>query len=84
MDKRKPVLIIHGGAGNIDPKRQKILHEELKRIYDLSFSYLLKNTALKAVVYAVSLLEDSPLFNAGTGSKLQQDGKIRMSVSVCC
>jgi L-asparaginase len=30
----------------------------------------------------VSLLEDEALFNAGTGSQIQKDGKIRMSASV--
>lgn len=33
-------------------------------------------------MYAVSLLEDDPLFNAGTGSKIQSDGVIRMTASV--
>ncbi|MEW6282660.1 MAG: isoaspartyl peptidase/L-asparaginase, partial [Candidatus Eremiobacterota bacterium] len=35
-----------------------------------------------AVVGAVRLLEDDPLFNAGTGSKLQCDGRARMSASL--
>jgi L-asparaginase len=34
------------------------------------------------VVYAVSLLEDDALFNAGIGSQIQSDGKIRMSASL--
>jgi L-asparaginase len=35
-----------------------------------------KNTsAVETVVYAVSLLEDDELFNAGIGSQIQADGK---------
>jgi L-asparaginase len=30
----------------------------------------------------VSLLEDNPLFNAGIGSQIQSDGKIRMSAAI--
>jgi L-asparaginase len=34
------------------------------------------------VVYVVSLLEDCELFNAGLGSQIQGDGKIRLSASL--
>lgn len=76
----KPVLALHGGAGNISSHGR--LQKELKRIYTLSFKYLKNHSALETVIYAVTLLEDSCDFNAGTGSKLQQDGKARMSASV--
>lgn len=33
-------------------------------------------------MYAARLLEDDPIFNAGTGSRVQQDGQIRMSASI--
>lgn len=34
------------------------------------------------MAYAVSLLEDDPLYNAGTGSQIQSDGIIRMSAAI--
>lgn len=37
---------------------------------------------METVVYAVTLLEDDALFNAGIGSQIQSDGKIRMSASL--
>ena len=40
------------------------------------------SSAVETVVYAVSLLEDDELFNAGIGSQIQADGKIRMSASL--
>ena len=52
------------------------------RIVKDSFDYLKTHTALETVVYAVSLLEDDELFNAGIGSQIQADGKIRMSASL--
>ena len=40
------------------------------------------HSAVETVVYATSLLEDDELFNAGIGSQIQSDGKIRMSASL--
>jgi L-asparaginase len=37
---------------------------------------------LETVVFAVSQLEDDELFNAGIGSQIQSDGKIRMSAAL--
>ena len=34
------------------------------------------------MIYTAALLEDDPLFNAGTGSQIQSDGKIRMSAAI--
>ena len=36
----------------------------------------------KAAIFATKLLEDDDIFNAGTGSRVQQDGQIRMSASI--
>ena len=40
---------------------------------------LLKGKAEETVRHAIRMLEDDPVFNAGTGSKLQADGQVRMS-----
>jgi L-asparaginase len=78
-------IIIHGGffsesstTNEVKIAKQKALIEIVQKAY----LYLQKNTALKTVVYAVSLLEDCELFNAGLGSQIQSDGKIRMSASL--
>lgn len=80
-----PKLIIHGGffsesGTNHEVKVAK--QQALARIAQDSQQYLLTHTALETVVYAVSLLEDCDLFNAGTGSQIQSDGKIRLSASL--
>ena len=83
--KRRPVLVIHGGAAtrvNQGPNRLNI-ERSLQRI--LAEAYLVLEdggSARDAVVLAVELLENDPLFNAGQGSKLQSDGKIRMSAAL--
>lgn len=80
-------IIIHGGffsesSTNLETKIAK--QEALKQIVKSSYEYLENHTALETVVYAVSLLEDDSLFNAGVGSQIQSDGKIRMSASLMC
>lgn len=78
-------LIIHGGffsesSTNHETKVAK--QNALERIVKDSYEFLKTHSALEAVVYAVSLLEDDELFNAGIGSQIQSDGKIRMSAAI--
>ncbi len=78
-------VIIHGGffsesSTNHETKVAK--QQSLLRIVKDSYDYLKTHSALETVVYAVSLLEDDELFNAGIGSQIQSDGKIRMSASL--
>lgn len=78
-------LIIHGGffsESSTDSKTKKAKQDALEVIARQSFDYLKTHTAVETVVYAVSLLEDDALFNAGIGSQIQSDGKIRMSASL--
>ena len=78
-------IIIHGGffsesATNHDTKIAK--QKALLKIVKLGYEFLKTNSALATVVYTVSLLEDDELFNAGIGSQIQSDGKIRMSAAL--
>ena len=78
-------LIIHGGffSESSQSMETKIAKQDaLKRILNNSYEYLKTHTALETVVYAVEQLEDDELFNAGIGSQIQSDGKIRMSASI--
>ncbi len=78
-------IIIHGGffsesSTNHETKVSK--QNALMQIVKDSYEYMKTHSALETVVYAVSLLEDDELFNAGIGSQIQSDGKIRMSASL--
>src|SRR5688572_12565111 len=77
-------LIIHGGLGTAAGFARSKDRERasLHRIAESAFAFLQSHSAMETVVHAVSLLEDDPLFNAGTGSKIQSDGVIRMTASV--
>lgn len=80
-----PKIIIHGGffsesSTNNETKVAK--QQALLRIVKDSYEFLKTNSALETVVYVVSQLENDELFNAGIGSQIQSDGKIRMSASI--
>lgn len=78
-------LIIHGGffsesSTNHETKLAK--QNALEHIVKSSYEFLKTHSAIETVVFAVSQLEDDALFNAGIGSQIQSDGKIRMSAAI--
>ncbi|MFA6275496.1 MAG: isoaspartyl peptidase/L-asparaginase [Pedobacter sp.] len=78
-------VIIHGGffsesSTNQETKRAK--QDALAEIVEKAYHFLATHTALETVVYATSLLENNELFNAGIGSQIQSDGKVRLSASL--
>lgn len=77
-------IIIHGGAGRRPRGRKRIeeMRAAVREVLEQSYPVLEKSGSLEAVVHAVTLLEDNPIFNAGTGSRLQADGKARMTASL--
>ncbi len=78
-------IIIHGGFFSESGTNQEVKlakQESLKKIVQQGYDYLQTHSAAETVVYTVALLEDDPLFNAGTGSQIQSDGCIRLSASL--
>lgn len=77
-------LIIHGGAGAREGLHTGMQDygRSLHRILPQAWSVLQQAGAREAVLHAVRLLEDDPLFNAGLGSRLQRDGVARMSAAL--
>lgn len=78
-------LIIHGGffsESSTSAATKSAKQNALSRIVKESYAYMETHSALETVVFAVSLLEDDDLFNAGIGSQIQSDGKIRMSAAL--
>ncbi len=78
-------IIIHGGffsesSTSVETKKAK--QDALLRIVSNAYQFLQSHNAIDSVTHAVKLLEDDPLFNAGTGSQIQSDGKIRLSASL--
>lgn len=78
-------IIIHGGFFSESDQSHEVKtakQNSLKEIVQNAFEYLQSNSAVDTVAYAVSLLENNELYNAGTGSQIQGDGIIRMSAAV--
>jgi len=78
-------IIIHGGffSESSQSSETKLAKQQaLTSIVKKSYHYLKNHPALQTIVYAVELLENDELFNAGIGSQIQSDGKIRMSASL--
>lgn len=78
-------LIIHGGFFSESHSNEGVKKAKQQALSDIaakSHDYLMSHTAVEAAVFAVSLLEDCDLFNAGLGSQIQSDGKIRLSASL--
>lgn len=77
-------LIIHGGIKEFENLQgsEQGFQTTLAKIVKDSYHILKKDGARAAVLAAVVALEDTELFNAGTGSRIQADGEIRMSASL--
>lgn len=78
-------LIIHGGffsESHTNSETKLAKQKAIQEILEKGYAYLKSHSALESVVYTVSLLENDALFNAGIGSQIQSDGKIRMSASL--
>jgi beta-aspartyl-peptidase (threonine type) len=84
----KPRLVIHGGAGVIDPEhfpeaRRAAVRASLRSILSEVWALLEGGAgALDAVERAVVLLEDSEYFNAGRGSVLNAEGEVEMDAAL--
>ena len=83
------ILAIHGGAGgdgswrgltSLDPERIRCMRNVLQSIGNALDSGSID--ALEAVTMAVELMENEPLFNAGIGSVLDEDGTVTMDASI--
>ncbi len=76
-------IIIHGGCGSREHADTPLAayHDHLMPIIKDACAYLENHDAIETAIFAAKLLEDDPIFNAGTGSRVQQDGQIRMSAS---
>jgi beta-aspartyl-peptidase (threonine type) len=80
-------LMLHGGAGTLD----NIQTQEQHNLYQGHLFHILEQgrellangaSALDVVTTCASLLEDDELFNAGTGSVLNENGKIEMDAAI--
>ena len=82
------VLVIHGGAGSVTPERitpdKQVLYEQKLTEALAVGEKILKDggAALDAVVAAVQLMEECPLFNSGKGAVFNAEGKNELDASI--
>jgi len=86
-DKGSYSLMVHGGAGaldNVKDNKTALRYlESIRRILEHGREVLeLGGSALQAVETCASLLEDDPVFNAGCGSVLNENGKVEMDAAI--
>ncbi len=79
-------IAVHGGAGrwNVPEDIKKKAMDVLREAVDVGYDVLARGgSAIDAVVEAITVLEDSGIFNAGTGSVLNVLGFIEMDAGLC-
>ncbi|KAJ8402723.1 hypothetical protein AAFF_G00363950 [Aldrovandia affinis] len=70
-----PVVVVHGGAGHIPNKRAEFSCAGVRAATRGGYAVLRGGgSAMDAVVEAVTLLENNPIYNAGCGSVLNEQG----------
>jgi L-asparaginase / beta-aspartyl-peptidase len=83
MTTHRPVIIVHGGAGRIRDDELPQRLDGCKEAALTGWNILQQGgSSLNAAEAAVVVLEDNPLFNAGTGSTLNSLGKIEMDAAI--
>src|SRR3954447_25370445 len=88
MSGKKFALAIHGGAGTISPEQitpalKRDLRAGLERSLEAGRGILQDGgSSLDAVVAAVRVLEDDPLFNAGRGAVFTSAGTHEMDAAI--
>jgi len=79
----KPALILHGGAGSPAPDLSSAREQSFHRAFAAAWAILCQNgSAIDAVVRATIELENDPVFNAGVGSCLNQEGNVEVDASL--
>lgn len=80
-------LMVHGGAGaldNVKDEKTAVRYlESIRNVLEHGRQVLsLGGSALQAAEACASLLEDDPIFNAGCGSVLNENGKVEMDAAI--
>lgn len=78
-----PVIVVHGGAGHIPKDKDEISCAGVREAVRGGYAILQAGgSAMDAVVEAVTLMENNPIYNAGRGSVLNVNGEVEMDAIV--
>ncbi len=79
MKRRKPVLLVHGGAWAIPAEAEEAHERGVRAALTAGWKVLERGgSCVDAVEEAVAAMEDDETFDAGRGSFLTSDGKVQL------
>jgi L-asparaginase / beta-aspartyl-peptidase len=87
-DARPIAIVIHGGAGVIEPAKmtpakEASFRQGLAAALDAGYAVLERGgSSLDAVTAAVRIMEDDPQFNAGKGAVLNHEGDAELDAAI--
>ena len=80
---RLPTLVVHGGAWAIPEENTAATLDGIREATKAGWQVLKAGgTAVDAVEASVRVLEDNPMFDAGRGSVLTDEGKVEMDACI--
>ena len=88
MTDSQPAIVIHGGAGTIarasmTGEKEAEIRAALKESVQAGHRALMAGeSSTRAIIAAINVMEDSPLFNAGNGSVFNAAGNHEMDASI--
>lgn len=76
-------MLVHGGAGAVPPEKRERHREGCVAAAEAAAACLARGgSALDAVEIATRALEDDPVFNAGRGGCLNEDGAVELDAAI--
>ena len=88
-EEKQPIgIVIHGGAGtilkeNMTPEQEAAYKQKLEEAVTAGYKVLESGgESLDAVIAAIQIMEESPLFNAGVGAVFNHEGKNELDASI--
>ena len=79
---RKPIILVHGGAGRLRSKQLREYKLCLKDAVENGFKALVTGSAIDGVVEAVKTMENCGFMNAGIGSVLNIYREVEMDAGI--
>ena len=80
----RPKIIAHGGAWYWDDRLDHIKMDGMKRAVEIGYEILMQGSgAGDAILATVMELENNPIFDAGRGGYLDQEGTVSLDALFC-